>query len=367
MSNAQLRARAALAGLLPRMGAWTATVLFSPYRQPPELGRLAEDELDEMIGARLGPLLLHYLRSHDTEVPDAVRRFLSTSQAVGQLRVQATVLAAAEAAALCRQNGIRFVVSKGPGIAAHYPDPALRPFGDLDFLVAERDYPRARALLDAAGWHPDERRREQRDYFERMCREAVNLERGDLGRVDLHHHVPPWLWGRALRSELLIDRAIPGCYDGLELPVLDAVDNFIVSCLHIVSDRSEPGLSLLVWRDIVELGRVIDTEEMVRRASAAGLLGWVGAVVAGLPADVRPFRVPDAWLGRPIPHPRRLLALVAGASEHRPIKGHLARLPFVPNGVMYAAGVTIPDRAFLAANVSGSMKLARWITNRRGQ
>jgi hypothetical protein len=367
MSNAQLRARAALASLLPRMGAWTATVLFSPYRQPPELGTLAEDELDEMIGSRLGPLLLDYLHTHDTEVPDAVRRFLSTAQAVGQLRVQAIVQAAGEVAAMCRENGIRFVITKGPGIAAHYPDPTLRPFGDVDFLVAERDFPRARALLEADGWHPNEQRREQRRYFERLCREAVNLELGDLGRVDLHHRVPPWLWGQDLGVGRLIDRADAGCYDGVELPVLDAIDNFLVSCLHIVSDRSEPGQSLLVWRDIVELGRVIDIDETARRAAAAGLLGWVGAVVAGLPADVRPFPVPEKWLATPIPHPRRVVALVQGAIDHRPIKGHLARLPIVPNGMLYAAGVAFPDRRFLAANVSGSMKLARWITNRRGR
>jgi hypothetical protein len=367
MSNAQLRARAALASLLPRMGSWTATVLFSPYRQPPELGPLAEDELDEMVSARLGPLLLNYLRTHDTDVPEAVRRFLSTSQAVGQLRVQATVAAAGEVAALLRAEKVPFAVSKGPGIAAHYPDPALRPFGDIDFLVAENDFGRARVLLEQAGWRPNDQRREQRGYFERMCREAVNLERGDLGRVDLHHRLPPWLWGQQLSATALIDRASTGCYDGVELPVLDAVDNFLVSCLHIVSDRSEPGRSLLVWRDIAELGRVIDLDEAARRASAAGLLGWVGAVVAGLPADVRPFPVPAQWLATPIPHPRRVVALVQGAIEHRPIKGHLARLPIVPNGVLYAAGVTFPDRKFLAAHVSGSMKLARWIINRRGQ
>jgi hypothetical protein len=366
MANAQQRARAALVALLPQLRPWTATVLFAPYRRPVELPELCEDEFDDIIGARVGPLLLDYLDTHDATVPEYMREFLPTHQAMGELRIEALVREAEQAAGIFTENGIRFAVSKGPGIAAHYPHRRLRPYGDIDFLLPERDFARARRLLERAGWQADLARREQRDYFIRLCREAVNLEHGDLGRIDLHHHVPPWLWGLGLPIEDLIGRATHGTRCGVNLPVLDAVDNFLISCLHIVSDRSEPGRSLIVWRDIVELGRVIDVAEMTARAEAAGLAGWVGAVVTSLPDDVRPFDVPQSWLGAEIEHPRRVLALLNGGAEGRPIKRHLARLPAFPNGALYAVGVTFPDSEFLAAHVHGSMKLLRWITNKRG-
>ncbi len=366
MANAQQRARAALVALLPRLQPWTSTVLFAPYRAAADLPELCQDEFDDIIGARLGPLLLDYLRGHDLPVPEPMREFLPTHVAMGELRIDALVREADQVTRILTDNGIRFAVSKGPGIAAHYPHPRLRPFGDIDLLLPERDFARARTLLERAGWQADLTRREQRDYFIRQCREAVNLEHGDLGRVDLHHHVPPWLWGLALPIEDLIGRAKPGTYHGVDLPVLDAVDNFLISCLHIVSDRSEPGRSLIVWRDIVELGRVIDVAEMAARAESAGLAGWVGAVVTSLPDDVRPFDVPESWLAADIDHPRRVLALLNGGADGHPIKRHLARLPAVPNGVLYAVGVTFPDSEFLAAHVHGSMKLLRWITNKRG-
>ncbi|HZZ97924.1 MAG TPA: nucleotidyltransferase family protein [Jatrophihabitantaceae bacterium] len=366
MAHAQQQAHAALVALMPRLRPWTSTVLFAPYRAALDLPELSADEFDDIIGARLGPLLLDYVRAHDADIPAELAEFLPIHQAMGELRIEALVREAEQAARIFTANGIEFAVSKGPGIAAHYPHRRLRPFGDIDFLLPERDFARAFGLLEQAGWQADLARREQRDYFIRRCREAVNLEHGDLGRIDLHHHVPPWLWGLALPTEDLVGRSAQGTSCGVNLPVLDAVDNFLISCLHIVSDRSEPGRSLIVWRDIVELGRVIDVAEMTARAEAAGLAGWVGAVLTSLPADVRPFDVPQSWLTAEIGYPRRVLALLNGGAEGHPIKRHLARLPAFPNGVLYAVGVTFPDSEFLAAHVHGSMKLLRWITNKRG-
>ena len=51
-----------------------------------------------------------------------------------------------------------------------------------------------------------------------------------------------------------------------------------------------------------------------------------------------------------------------------PVMESLPALPHCPAaGVLYAAGVTVPDREFLNAHVAGSMKLARWIADRRSR
>ncbi len=53
-----------------------------------------------------------------------------------------------------RASGVEVVALKGAALAFfHYPDPALRPMGDLDLLLEEpRDLERATAALVGAGW-----------------------------------------------------------------------------------------------------------------------------------------------------------------------------------------------------------------------
>ena len=374
MANAQRRAHAALSALLPPISPWVEAALFAPYRMPGALPELGTDELDDILALRLGPLLLNLLEQVErdgrlqADLPGAGAEVIETLRSyrvLGELRTRALLAKARHAANLLESHGITLAVSKGPGIARHYPDPRLRPYHDIDLLVPERHFATARTLLADHGWASAPQRREQRQYFERLCREAVNLELGELGRVDIHHHIPPWLWGSQLTTETLIERAEPVSTAGYRFPVLDAVDNFIVSCLHIVSDRSEPGRSLVVWRDIIELGRVAGVDAIGARGHRLGLLGWIGAVVNSLPADVRPFPVPARWAVARIDHPRRLSVMLNHGDPGRPIRRHLARLPAVPNAVAYAAGVTIPSHEFLDSHVDGSLKLLRWVSNRR--
>jgi hypothetical protein len=49
--------------------------------------------------------------------------------------------------------GVAVIVLKGPALASeHYPDPALRPFTDLDLLVRRHDRDRAIDVLSAVGY-----------------------------------------------------------------------------------------------------------------------------------------------------------------------------------------------------------------------
>jgi Uncharacterised nucleotidyltransferase len=48
--------------------------------------------------------------------------------------------------------GLEPVVFKGPVVAAHYPEPGLRPMEDIDLLLPQADHRRALDALEEAGW-----------------------------------------------------------------------------------------------------------------------------------------------------------------------------------------------------------------------
>lgn len=58
----------------------------------------------------------------------------------------------AELHKLMIENAIPYVVLKGCVSSAYYPDPSVRTLGDVDFLVADEDIPRAAAALENAGF-----------------------------------------------------------------------------------------------------------------------------------------------------------------------------------------------------------------------
>ena len=60
--------------------------------------------------------------------------------------------AQSELSAILQANGIPFVILKGAASSVYYPRPSLRTYGDIDILVAEDDYLRAKSVLAANGF-----------------------------------------------------------------------------------------------------------------------------------------------------------------------------------------------------------------------
>jgi hypothetical protein len=52
-----------------------------------------------------------------------------------------------------RERNIPVIAYKGPALCSYYQDLGLREFGDLDFLVAPGDVPRANEMLHLEGFH----------------------------------------------------------------------------------------------------------------------------------------------------------------------------------------------------------------------
>ena len=298
-----------------KRGKFRRWILNGHYSKFPEIGPLtlatlshdfvavdlAIDEIDwdievpVIVGHRLASVAHRMMRERDISPPERVTIQL---QAAMFRWAEASCAASAHATKdliLLQGAGIDYVVTKGPGIAMHAKRLSERPFTDIDILVAEKAFAETLSILRRRGYAEEERNMMPWEGLNRFCREAVNLRSPAGGSIDVHHRIPPWFWGAGIGLSKLRDRAelivVPG---GGELLCASAVDNFLVSALHIVSDKSNPGSNLMAWRDFLLLAQTCTPFEVVEHARAAGLCGWISWIVAALPADLRPTGLAEA-------------------------------------------------------------------------
>lgn len=160
-------------------------------------------------------------------------------------------------------TGLPWVALKGLTVAVRlYPDPTLRPSGDLDVLVRPADRENAERALVAAGFQPTAHHRE--------------LFVGEAGEVDLHVHAinrervpargrirfvePDWLSAtRRLATE------------AGDLPVLDDDALAVFLSLHLVHHHGGVGA-----RWILDLHRLLAQVPAARVALAEGAAGRAG-------------------------------------------------------------------------------------------
>src|SRR5438105_2904860 len=174
---------------------------------------LANESIDverlEWLAAQhhLAPVLLARLNRIAPEaVPDALRR-----RAHEQLR-QSLALSGAliRVLALLNDAGIRALAFKGPVLSQIvYGNPAQRPIGDLDLLMAPEEVWSAADALRAAGF------RARHDYTPRQraaylrSEDEYNLAREDGAMVELHWELLPGRFSPLLDVESLRRRSAP--------------------------------------------------------------------------------------------------------------------------------------------------------------
>jgi Uncharacterised nucleotidyltransferase len=170
-----------------------------PMRQEPEptwlwaaVDRLveesSEDDLDDLIEHRIHLLAARRWRALGRPVPPAVVR----EERLAALGVITAPLVLRRVRELSEGP---ILLLKGPEAAARYPDPALRPFKDLDLLVA--DAPAVQRALLEAGFKP-------------VGNPALY--------VGIHHQRPLWLPGQPLVVEIHSEPKWP---DGIAPPPVD--------------------------------------------------------------------------------------------------------------------------------------------------
>jgi hypothetical protein len=360
--------------LFPSIGPATSAALFAGIGGAPPAAPQATAwaaELETILEQRLAGLALLALEGAQAEGAQAPAPVLDALRRAHLAQSAATLAAEAAAPAVAgalREAGVEAVLTKGPGIARHYPRADLRPYFDLDLLVAPPSFPRAMRALEAAGFGVPPERMPARAFFLRRCREAVNLLGPQNANVDLHHHVPPWSWGARMRFDAVARAAAPLKVGRTEFLAASATDNFLVACLHVLSDRGRPGRTLMIWRDIATLARAEEPARIAARAKEFGLEGIVGMVAAALPPGARPDALMDALGGaglRAGERARLRMLLPPGIGSRHEI-GQAIRLPLA-NGVAFVAGTLFPSRAFLRNRYGTERAYRRWLSDVTGR
>ena len=348
--------------LFPQLGEATTAALFfgvegaSLNPVGPDIWR---EELPSIVNHRLAGLALAAARATGVDLDPKTLSSLQQTHTRECARVLVIEARAIEVADALRARGIAQVVTKGPGIARAYPDPSMRPFGDIDVLVPQDRFDPALRTLSGLGFR--EAGPQPRSYFNRHCREAVNLKRDDGASLDLHHHIPPWIWGRRMDFPDVLARSEPIAVSGGSLQIACSVHNLMIAGLHVISDKGRPGRTLIVWRDLVSLSRSCEPESVVREARKFRLDWLLGFVLRELPAFARPVELLD-HLGPACPSranaARLHLLLPPGIGSRHQISQAL-RLPFM-NGLAFMAGYLLPSQAFLRSRFGHGWSYLSW-------
>jgi hypothetical protein len=212
---------------------------------------------------------------------------LETARSLGLDHVAADVTAA------LRRAGIRAVLLKGAALATWlYDDGAVRPYGDVDLLVAPGDHARAERVLVGLGFGPDVRGMPPLGGTDR-----ARVWHRDGAAVDLHRSI----WGvgidPALAWPMLVADAESVRLGGGEVEMLGHPARALHVALHAAQHgqwhakpsedlaRAVAKLPVGTWQEAASLAGRVDAGQ----AMAAGLrLVPQGADLAtrlGLPAD----------------------------------------------------------------------------------
>ena len=200
------------------------------------------------------------------------------------------------------------IIFKGPEVAAAYPDPILRSFGDLDLLVA--DPPAVSRALRAAGF---EEVGEPELYVDIHHIRPLAIPGIPLP-IELHS-VPKWIEGRtAPPVDELFEAAVPSG-SGFGLSTLAPEQHVLVLAAH--SWAHEP---LRRLRDMVDIAALLDDADLGAVAALARRWG-VGRLWATTLATV------EALFGdRPTPWALRLWAQnLDRARERTVLENHTQR------------------------------------------
>jgi len=176
----------------------------------------------------------------------------------------------AEILGLLAEEGISVLVAKGAAVGAFYPDPALRPFGDLDLLVPQVQAKQAEEALHRLGYSCSMPKAWWSDHLHHLP--PMVRDEGSLA-IEVHWRLDHEDMAGRLPAEDLWARAVSWSVEGQPALRLDAVDMALHLCLHaVVQHRARLGL-----RPLCDLAQVTDGWEqerwdaLVRRTEGYGL------------------------------------------------------------------------------------------------
>jgi hypothetical protein len=151
-------------------------------------------------------------------------------------------------------HGIEVLPHKGPVLAQQlYGNPAMRDFGDLDFLIRTADIPRARSALQELGYAPrlTLSSRQEQEY---LCigYEYVFGSATEPNLIELQWQIVPRFYSIPFIMDRLFQRSIECEFEGMRVRRLCNDDLMLILCVH----AAKHGWSQLgMVRDIAALAR----------------------------------------------------------------------------------------------------------------
>lgn len=273
------------------------------------------------------------------------------------------------AAAALGDAGVPWVLIKGCDLAFRvYERPEERPFGDIDLLVAEDDYPRAKAALAAAGWGA---------FFAGERSESYFLEEGyawalvDSAGLLVEVHLRLWGLVPAGLAPALLAVAAPDPSLGITGRRLPLAHAWLLAAVH--GWLNPPPRPLISWWDLERIGAA---DPGIAIAAAALAEVWDLQLPAGLAAAqaaelwgsepnraiaerlLGGLRLPERLIARHTPSLRAIvLARLLSGRASRAGWRSLPRQVWAHPGVVEQE--TLPDRPWAARRITHVLRALR--------
>jgi hypothetical protein len=305
------------------------------------------DDLPLIIQEGLAPVALR-LASTLPGIDQAARSQLHIATFEVHLRAMAAARAAKRILTTLHDHRLTAVVIKGPAIARFHPEGWDRGYTDIDLLVGGADFDavidhcRDLDFTEPASTPPW-------PWMDGLVKEGVNLHSPDGGNIDVHHHVPPWVFGVKVTAATMASRATMGDVGGAPVLFASAEDSVLVAALHVLNDLWKGKIGLVSWRDIIVLLRRLGPDQAEQVFAAAGLRWLLGLLTQSLAACV-----PEAGIGpagsRRVPLAMRGRVTALGwnndSSLSRSRVSFVARLPLL-RAVAFVGGCVVPQPRYV--------------------
>ena len=142
---------------------------------------------------------------------------------------------------LMTENNIPYSAIKGLASAYYYPEASLRDMGDVDFLVRETDFERAKLAVMSIGF--------EIDHGEEDTSKHIAFQRKPLSIWEQHRSIngiPNNAAGKMIREEAerIIDTSVTVTLDGAVCRIPDTFHHGLIMLLHIISHMTSEGIGL---------------------------------------------------------------------------------------------------------------------------
>ena len=220
------------------------------------------DRLLAMAAAHgMRPLLYRFLRGACgfIAIPDHVTSIL---QEFTQQNLRKNLRMTGELILLLRmfaEEGVNVIPFKGPTLAAlAYGDLGLREFGDLDMLIARRDFMKAQEMLIASGYQPEALlNARQATAFAESCNVMAFWHAEKEISVEAHWELSPKYLPFSPDPEGLRQRMVPSRPGGQTVMTFSPEDLLVYLCAHGAKHVWEK----LIW--------IVDVAGLIHRHSNA--------------------------------------------------------------------------------------------------